>query len=188
MNDHEKISALIDGELGQQEAEQMLDRLQHEPALAEVWRRYQLQRAALRHEAGDAVDLSAAVMRALDEEPLAPVVALAAANDPVWWRRAWVRAAGGMTLAAGLALGMVSVWQTATPVEDASNWQALYAAAELPHVLVTPADEDGSVLEAGLDDQQRESAYLLAHAEYAGRGLQANALSMTRMADLAEVD
>ncbi len=183
MNDHEQISALIDGELDPIEAERLFARLEREPALAEVWRRFLLQRAALSHEVGSARDISAGVMAALAEEP----VVLAPRQRPAvmaWWRRPVWKAAGGMALAAGLTLSLVSLWQTRIPV-DVQDWSAFYAAADQPQVLVLPASSEAAVLPMGLDEAERESAYLLAHAEYAGRSLQPSLLPMTRMAGQA---
>ena len=70
MNDRELISALMDGELEGPDHDRALDLLACQPALAETWRRWQLVRSSLRHEASDTVDLSARVAERLADEPV----------------------------------------------------------------------------------------------------------------------
>lgn len=187
MDEREQISALVDGELAPAEREALLVRLEREPALAEAWRRHHLLRAALQHEAPTATDLSARVMTALASEPAlhAPAALPAAANEPVWWRQTWLRVAGGMAVAATVTFGLMSVLQPAALPEAGRDLTAIYRAGDRPAVLVE--SETGAATAkpeqvAMLDDSAREDAYLLAHAEYSGRGLQSGMTSFARMA------
>lgn len=189
MNEHEQISALMDDELPVAERDALLARLSQAPELADTWRRYQLVRAGLQHEAPYATDLSARVMAALDDEPviLAPR-ALPQAKVVPLWRKAWVRTAGGMALAASVTFGLMSVLET-SPTPDAGpgrDLQALYKAAAHPEVLMVPESEASSVPQVAMNDNDRENAYLLAHAEYSERGLQDGILPFARVAGQAE--
>jgi sigma-E factor negative regulatory protein RseA len=198
MNDRELISALMDGELEGPDHDRALDLLARQPELAETWRRWQLVRSSLRHEASDTVDLSARVAERLADEPviLAP---RAVAPAVVRTRLVW-----GGALAASLALA-VGLWLTAgneSPSPAAREFAALYNAT--PQVTVvsegTPATETPRPVRAAapvvartLDDADRENAYIVAHAEYAHRGLQTGLRNFARVAvaddpaaDLAE--
>lgn len=197
MNEREQISALVDGELGPAERDALLARLEREPELAQTWRRYQLSHAALQHEAPSATDLSARVMAALADEPviLAPkALPDNVATHPHWWRKAWVRTAGGMALAASVTFGLMSVMQTSTPAAPEStgasrDLQALYQAAAHPEVLVSPDSGDAAVPQVAMNDvndNDRENAYMLAHAEYSERGLQDGIVPFARVAGQAE--
>ncbi len=66
----ESLSALMDGEVNDFEFRRTLDRVAEDPELAQKWRRYQVASSALRREdtSGAGLDISAAVMTALDED------------------------------------------------------------------------------------------------------------------------
>ena len=66
----ESLSALMDGEVNDFEFRRTLDRVAEDPELAQKWRRYQVASSALRREdtSGAGLDISAAVMTALDDE------------------------------------------------------------------------------------------------------------------------
>ncbi|MDQ8037593.1 MAG: sigma-E factor negative regulatory protein [Pedobacter sp.] len=169
MNDRELISALMDGELEATERERALALLARDPALAETWRRWQLVRSSLQHEAGDARDISAAVAARLADEPviLAPVF-----RPPS--RRPWLAVAA---VAASLAVG-VGVWMARMTEPVAGDFSAFYAKGR-EQMLITAAEP---VLSAPLDEAQRENAYIVMHAEYAHRGLQSGLRNFTRLA------
>lgn len=189
MNDRELISALMDGELEGPDRARALDLLMHQPALAETWRRWQLVRSSLKHEASDTTDISARVAAQLAEEPV--VLAPAALRAPV----SRTRLVWGGALAASLTLG-VGVWmwsslQMPSPPSMA-ELAALYDAA--PQVTVVsesaapateasrPVTASPAVVAKALDDNQRENAYIVAHAEYAHRGLQTGLRNFARVA------
>lgn len=193
MNEREQISALVDGELLPAERDALLRRMEREPLLADAWRRYQLSHAALQHEAPSAVDLSARVMAALDDEPalLAPR-ALVATRQPLW-RQGWARAAGGFfAVAASLALGVALLWQqNAGPTESQAEIGAIIRDGSHPQVLVTTEAAGGGAAESAapqvaLNDNDRENAYMLAHAEYSERGIDDGIMPYARVAGQSE--
>jgi sigma-E factor negative regulatory protein RseA len=192
MNEREQISALVDDELSPADRDALLGRMGRDPALADTWRRYQLVRAALQHEAPVATDLSGRVMAALSDEPvvLAPrAMAAQTPPRPHWLGKTWVRVAGGMALAASLTFAITSLLQTGVPGEPGHDLTALYQAADHPQVLVTPESAglpDTAVAQVALNDNDRENAYLLAHAEYSERGLDDGIMPFARVAGQSE--
>ncbi len=66
----EQISALVDGELPASERELLLRRMESDPALRQMWRRYQLIHDTLHRDLPEQVDtgFSERVMRAIDNE------------------------------------------------------------------------------------------------------------------------
>lgn len=189
MNDRELVSALMDGELEGREQEHALELLAHDPALAETWRRWQLMRSSLRHEAGDARDLSAAVAARLDAEPalLAPQNFRVAMGATTRTPRQRSLVYTGAALAASLVLGLVLWLGRTQELPAAPDFGELYAAAP-QQTVITDADAVAAV--DGLDEAQRENAYIVTHAEYAHRGLQTGLRNFTRlaMADTAVPD
>ena len=186
MNDRELISALMDGELEGPDRDRAVDLLMHRPELAETWRRWQLVRSSLKHEASDTLDISRRVAARLADEPV--VLAPAAL-----WRTSRTRLAWGGALAASLTLGVgVWVWSSLQMPAPASGVElaALYNAA--PQVTVVsegaataaarPAAAPVVAATKVLDDNQRENAYIVAHAEYAHRGLQTGLRNFARVA------
>lgn len=181
MNDRELVSALMDGELDAEERARALDLLARDPALAESWRRWQLVRSTLKHEASDAIDLSGRVAASLADEPaiLAPS-ALRRPAAPAWRRRALV----GSALAACLTLGIgLMVWNGSEAPAAGNDFHAIYATA--PQVTVVGeavAAASPAQPAKALSDDERESAYIVAHAEYSHHGLQTGLRNFTRVA------
>jgi sigma-E factor negative regulatory protein RseA len=70
----EKISQLMDGELGEQESRLQIRRLEHDEGLIQAWATYHLIRDVLRDEADAGAGLAARVCERLQHEPtmLAP--------------------------------------------------------------------------------------------------------------------
>jgi sigma-E factor negative regulatory protein RseA len=70
----EKISQLMDGELGAQESRLEIRRLEHDEGLIQAWATYHLIRDVLRDEADAGAGLAARVCERLEQEPtmLAP--------------------------------------------------------------------------------------------------------------------
>ncbi|MBV0933548.1 MucB/RseB C-terminal domain-containing protein [Marinobacterium weihaiense] len=92
---NESISALMDGEVGEFELRRTLEQIQHTPELRQQWRRYQVARSSLKGEAQSqvSIDISGAVMSALEQEPSYHVSAYDAPATPArrsavsrWWR------------------------------------------------------------------------------------------------------
>lgn len=73
MADHsiESLSALMDGEVEDFELRRTLERIESDPELAATWERFHVARSVLRNEdiGQDNLDISSAVMSALDAEP-----------------------------------------------------------------------------------------------------------------------
>lgn len=117
----EQLSALLDGELGPDEAARVLERIKREPALRAVWSRQHLLRAALRNQLTGDADLAFAgrLMDRIQAEtapsnvvhlntarsrPVAePAPAIAATPNSL---RRW---GVGFALAAGLALAAIAI-------------------------------------------------------------------------------
>ena len=99
----EALSALLDGELDEQDRGELLDRLSGDEMLRHRWARYGLIGEVMRGDAMAAGDLAERVRAAVDEEPA--VLAPAALDAPTAVARpaAWWKPAGGLALAAGLA-------------------------------------------------------------------------------------
>jgi sigma-E factor negative regulatory protein RseA len=76
----EKISQLMDGELGEQESRVQIRRLEQDEGLVQTWATYHLIRDVLRDEAGAGSGLAQRVCERLQREPtvLAPRLRLAA--------------------------------------------------------------------------------------------------------------
>lgn len=176
MNDHELISAFMDGELEAAERARALDVLQRDPMLAETWRRWQLVRASLHHEAADASDLSAAVAERLAREP----VLLAPRPHPVSLVR---RPLLAVAAAAACMVLAVVVWMGRTPGQDGSDFTELYATTPQQTVISVPASDSAKPL----DEAQRANAYIVMHSEYAHRGMQSGLRNFTRLAVADEV-
>jgi sigma-E factor negative regulatory protein RseA len=83
----EKISQLMDGELGEGESRLEIGRLERDDALVQTWATYHLIRDVLRDEADAGAGLAARVCERLQREPtvLAPRIRLAAGavNHPL---------------------------------------------------------------------------------------------------------
>ncbi|MGH8529081.1 MAG: sigma-E factor negative regulatory protein [Nevskiales bacterium] len=117
----EQLSALLDGELGPDEAARVLERIKREPALRAAWSRQHLLRAALRSQLTGEADLAFAdrLMDRIQSETApskvvhlstaralpATVAAPAMTANPNALRRWGV----GFALAAGLALAAVAI-------------------------------------------------------------------------------
>lgn len=183
MNDRELVSALMDGELEAGERARALELLARDPALAESWRRWQLVRSTLKHEAGDTVDLSARIAARIADEPAILAPAALPRPAPAAWRRSRVLAGGALAACLTLGFGLF-IWNSAEAPAEAADFHAIYATA--PQVTVvgeavavsTPATQAAPAL----NDDQRESAYIVAHAEYSHHGLQTGLRNFTRVA------
>lgn len=161
----EKLSALLDGELDEEETQRVIAQVSADAQLARTWQRYHLIRAGIRREPAEPNEaLCARIAASLEREP----VVLASGNAPA--RRP---AASGATrrwyaLAAGLAMIAATGWWLAerqgvsplsppvsdpgsgqiaarTPAREAVNWQERPEMAErlnallLRHGEFTPA-------------------------------------------------
>ncbi len=105
----QQLSALLDGELGADEARFLLRRIQAEPELAELWSRYHLIGDSLRHRVCMPVtaNLAVRVMRQIDQE-----------QTSTGRQRSsrWVRYGLGGSIAASVAVAALVWMQPRQPV------------------------------------------------------------------------
>ncbi|MDN8657585.1 RseA family anti-sigma factor, partial [Stenotrophomonas indicatrix] len=142
----QQLSALVDGELGADEARFLVRRMEHDPELAGCQERWQLLGDVMRGQASllAPAGFSAAVAAAIAAEP-APL-----AEPKRQARRSGWRAWGGGALAASVAAVALFVGreklQEAPPV-DVSAPQVIASQAQLPPASEQPA----AVTEASVD-------------------------------------
>ncbi len=100
-NIREQISALLDGELPQQDMNQTVERLSEQKQLRDTWDRYHLISDVIRGDAGERASPSLAdrVRTQVESEP-----AILAAPKPANTTPAWVRPFAGTALAASVAI------------------------------------------------------------------------------------
>lgn len=127
----EQLSAMMDGELSDDETRFLLRRMQHDDSLADCWARWQYFGDAMRGECARALpaDFSKRVGRAIADD-LASAQVAAATAPAAFARQPLVRWGGGAALAATVALAAFLVGrnpQTPTP-----------AASVPPPVAATP--------------------------------------------------
>lgn len=118
---HEKLSALMDGQL---DKDAMQDLVEH-AAQRERWYRYQLASAVIRGEAqsGHAADISAAVAAAVAGEPqFAQQPQRSAWSRLAAWAtgRNWLRPAANVAVAASVAVVAIIGVQNLQPIDDGS--------------------------------------------------------------------
>ena len=145
-----RISALMDGELESHEIVETLRALRHSPEMRSEWCDDHLIGAALRHERGLGVDVTARVMAAIEMEPT--IMAPKPGRVIEWQRPALALAAS----AAGVA---VVAWLALTPGSEPTPLlaTALPAVKRLPVV-------------AHSQSTPRLQEYLVAHQAYAPAG------------------
>lgn len=128
-----QLSALFDGELDPEQAQLVTRRLLKDPALQATWERYALVGAVLRGEPvlarrGGAADVAARVRAQVAAET--PVLAPQSRVAGLPSRRSmWPRLAGGVALAASVAIAVVG----------GLRWQAPVAGQSLQVAQVAPA-------------------------------------------------
>lgn len=137
----------MDGELDRHDEKILFDALKRDPKLRERWQSYQLIGAALKGETDSVRDITASVMDALQDEP----VAFAPKVLP---RQPWHRTA--LALAATLAGVAVVGWMALGPQDNLSPVRSERLAQRVP-AAVQP------VRQASRDMQE----YLVAHQAHA---------------------
>lgn len=175
--DRERLSALMDGEAGELELRQALQALDHDPSLADTWKRYHLAQSALRRDAGAwaGVDLRGAISARLDAgEGIEAVPAAEATPAPL--RRRGLQALASVAVAASVALVTVFTWQSFSPAGPAADSVATVASPANQTVALGPmvvVREDGEELVMAGEAsptaaQDRLNAYLARHARATG--------------------
>lgn len=140
----QQISALMDGELFEDEAEALLDKLKHEPDAHEEWQAYHLISDALRQPDHLHANISASLRERLQAEPT--VLA------PQRWTGRKVQLYALSAAASVMALVVVA-WMSA----QAGPEYAPQMAAAQQHAQARPASFAAS---------QNLNDYLMAHQEY----------------------
>lgn len=138
----QKISALMDGELFDDDAEAVLDQLKHNPDIHEEWRTYHLISDVLRQPNHVHVNISSAVRERLQVEPTVLAPRSRASHNDKWFALSAVASVMAFILVAWLS---VQVGSETTPQIAMQQSNAVHAAS-------LPAN--------GLDD------YLMAHQEF----------------------
>jgi hypothetical protein len=166
--DLESLSALMDGQLEGAGRERLIARLREDRELQGRWHRFHLIGDCLRGEAScpGMIDVGERVRRRLESEPtvLAP--------HPVpRRRRAWLRPAASLAIAASLGAAVVWVLPRSEPGLPGAGPQVARSDAAAPIIVVeeilpaVPRAASGAATEA---DLQR---YLTVHSEYAASGM-----------------
>lgn len=167
-HDLESLSALMDGQLEGAVQERLIALLREDADLQRRWHRFHLIGDCLRGEAScpGMIDISERLRRRLENEPtvLAP--------HPVpRRRRAWLRPAASLAVAASLGAAVVWVLPRGDSFLPGHTQQLARSEVASPTILVeevlpaTPRGQSGPGTEA---DLQR---YLTVHSEYAASGM-----------------
>lgn len=162
----EHISSLMDGEVSRETGRFLVRRLGADEELCATWARYHLVRDCLRHQEGGLAseNLAVRIRNAIERESLPA--------SPRKARRAWMRPAVGMAIAASVALmAVVAVGPESQSVSPAAGDLAGRVEAPAftsPQGLVpAPVSEQASLLGESAGDS-RMNAYLLRHYQAAG--------------------
>lgn len=172
---NERISQLLDGELGEFERHRALRELDGNGELRGTWERYHLIRAALRKElssAGHCRIADRVAARLLGES------AGGSAFAPAGGIRQAARWIGGLAIAASVATVAILNWGPVAPTASAPAQTASVAPATAPVKPVAVASNDGTAATptAGMtdttapDEQQTQmdlGPYLVQHSEAA---------------------
>jgi sigma-E factor negative regulatory protein RseA len=174
MNEYkEQLSALIDGALSDDE----IHRLQPSVEAAELSTssRYQLIAESMRGTDTDAslIDISDQVRVAILQEPALDVKTTTAASSTSagWPVFAWLRSAGGIAVAASVAVVLVLV-VTITGVQSPTSGPVVASenANQSGQVLATlPATSQRVVIPVNDDVRPNLNSYLNAHSEFAAQ-------------------
>lgn len=172
----ERLSALVDGQLGGAEFTQAIDELMASPQARQDWDTYHLVSAALRSRsavlrAHDPAFVALWRARLAREEGLAlqptpaallppglPQAPVRVANDH-WWRRVV-----GVAALAGVSFGLWQGWYGIDHAAPQGNGVAQLAPAATPHALAAASSQDAALM---LRDP-RLDALLAAHRQHGG--------------------
>jgi negative regulator of sigma E activity len=160
-----KISMLIDGELSEQESSALIDQIQEDDALREIWVRYQVASSLIRSESNIIIpsDFSKQVSLSLESEPtvLAPT-----RQAPNYFNRATVGALAASLILFAVVVGNLPETVTSpslSPVTLASHFQQSVAPASEKQ-LETAAQVAALEEEVWVQDEQLND-YLMKHSE-----------------------
>ncbi|MBE9516613.1 MAG: sigma-E factor negative regulatory protein [Proteobacteria bacterium] len=156
----EKMSAMLDGELGSDETIELLAAIKRDPELQAMWKRYHIAGAALRGDIdnGFSMDSTDQLLARLDQEPVV--------LSPGRWRN-WAKVAGGLAIAASVtAVAIFGLNATDLPLTTGTD------------LLAGKAIEQGDYIRAGDTHwknrsprlEQELNFYLVEHNQYSPVG------------------
>jgi sigma-E factor negative regulatory protein RseA len=118
----DKISQLMDGELGRRESEAQIRRLESDESLLASWETYHLIGDTLRHETGLTTDFARQLHQRLGREPAVLAPHMRPSHRVVRYTLPLAAGVAGVTLVAWLALSFQQAGQQASPtVANAGN-------------------------------------------------------------------
>lgn len=181
-NRDEQISSLMDDALEQQELDAFMQDLKRDPVdEAERIKRYQIMGDAMRNDlnAVSFMDISAAVQRAIDNEPeldYTPQKSVRRFFD----FSAWLRPLGGVAIAASVAMVTVVSFRTLETSSDTGAGQTVASVqSAVPPQFITPVNPQISqqIQVVSTDrnatpnsiTQKQLNDYMMNHSEYAGQ-------------------
>lgn len=173
----EKISSLMDGELGRRESKAQIQRLEHDPELSQGWDTYHLIGDVLRQEASLGVDFQRRLQVRLEREPI--VVAPHALPAQRLLRHSLPLAAGfgGIALVAWLAVSLHPFTQQQAPAAVAKAPALAANNVAAPSAPAVPATVQGAADE-----------YLRAHQEFSPTAAMQGVASYARTVSLEQGD
>jgi sigma-E factor negative regulatory protein RseA len=173
-NRYEQLSALYDNELPTEELHTLMQDLKRDPLDdAERLRRYRLAGDVMRKEldAASFMDISAAVARAIEQEPAANVIRPARWRKPAWMASV-IRPVTGLAVAASVAMVTVTGVRLLADYDTRDNPVAApQMAANVAPVNPVVANNVRVVSDAQLQKAQAQplTEYMLRHSGYAGQ-------------------
>ena len=171
---NEKISALLDDQLDEQDLQAFMQDLQRDPvADADRVQRYQLMGEAMRDELDQAsfMDISGAVHRALEQEEALNVVPTRPAR-PAFNLSAWLRPLSGLAIAASVAMITVVAFKTVNTESGSAVSQPMAQIAPASPV-ITPVNRQfaqhvhvasTAPLKPSAEQSEQLNEYLINHA------------------------
>jgi len=177
--EYESLSSLMDGEADEMSVHRLLGKVEKDPALKSKWRRYHLAQDILKGQtsAHSELDVSALVSSAIAGEATPKS------------ERPWMKAIGGMSIAASVAFVVVIGSQLAMPgAQDSMNSVASKSSEEI----VKPTDvvRGETMVAQQLDNlseeelrqaQDRLNDYLKRHAQDSALGQGQTAMPFARV-------
>jgi len=172
----ETLSALMDGEVDEVSLHRVLNQVDNQAQMKSKWRRYHLAQDIMKGQtsAFSEIDLSVAVSEALKDE------ASPKSN------RTWLKAMGGMSVAASVAIAVVLGARFNTL--DQADYNVADAQPQAQQNVVAPANDsmlvnhiDASEAQELQQAQQRLNEYLKQHAQDSGYGQGQTAMPFARV-------
>lgn len=180
-NRDEQISSLIDEALEHQELDAFMQDLKRDPVdEAERIKRYQIMGDAMRNDlnAVSFMDISAAVQRAIDNEPEIAVIPQNEAR-PFFDFSAWLRPLSGVAIAASVAMVTVISFRTVETSSETGPVQTVASVQSASSQIIAPVNPQisqqiqvvstNSSATSNAITQKQLNDYMMNHSEYAGQ-------------------